>query len=56
MRANPVYGSVVKVGRARANPESGQSGTQTQERRIASLTQWPLINAASLKIFRRVLE
>ena len=34
--------------RPRANPASGQSGTQTQERRIASLTQWPLMQQRCL--------
>ena len=31
----------------KSNPGSGQSGTQTRDRRIASPTRWPLGHAAS---------
>ena len=36
-------------GRPRTNPASGQSGTRTRDRRIASPTRWPLGHAASTK-------
>ena len=34
-------------GRPSTNPASGQSGTRTRDRRIASPTRWPLGHAAS---------
>ena len=36
--------------RPRTNPASGQSGTRTQGRRIASPTRWPLGHAVSLSL------
>ena len=40
-------------GRPRTNPASGQSGTRTRDRRIASPTRWPLGHAASQAINRQ---
>ena len=37
----------LNLGRPSTNPASGQSGTRTRDRRIASPTRWPLGHAAS---------
>ena len=35
----------LNLGKPRTNPASGQSGTQTRDRRIACPTSWPLDRA-----------